>query len=246
MADLKCPVDECERLYRSDKGLTDHMTAKHPNWQPAEKSPPADDIDKSKATPDEETKKLKPPTVEDKLALALAENERLREELLGAKGDTPAVVTVKPITDKVLAQHVRDCAKLVVRRNLERDHIVKKTKQGLLDEAEEHEKAADVFDSQAAEIAAKVACVKAKNIMARTRRDSETGDIIRYDYAVNVRNGALRIVLTNGSRVKVDVRDVHRAKWDYTHDRNPKSNKRIANRTPAAWQGRDQVPVMRK
>jgi len=180
----------------------------------------------------------KPLTADERAELVrLRRQVRAHAEAEAEKLEGP----VSPIGDEKLSPHVTAAAELIYERNtLKRDAFLAK-RDGKMIDYEEKMKSVHDLERKAAEHCAKVACVPVERIVCAERRAN--GRTEKIDYGINVRDGLLRIVLTNGSRLKIDVANYARAKWDYVHD----SDGRVVgpNRTPAKWRGRPQQAVLR-
>jgi hypothetical protein len=168
------------------------------------------------------------------LAAAL---ERI-DELEGKRPAKP----VPAISDKELGTAVGKAADLLEQRNAKLAEAADAREAKDRTKEKAALKDAEVLELSALPYCAKAACVDVKDIICQSRR-VKSGAIERFNYAVNVRNGLLRIVLANGSRLKIDIADLDRAKWDYVHDNGGKVTG--TNKRPARWQGRPQEDILR-
>lgn len=212
--------------------------------KPQKSAPPADPEDLLETPEDHQAEQPDEQPKDDinkaeiaSLKKQLAEQAEQIAELLGKKPAKP----VAAIGDEELSTYVTKAGELLFERNLKL-----KEAEVLEQKAEFAKKKAVLAEATALELealplCAKAACVGVDDIISRSRR-VKGGKVERFNYAINIRNGLLRIVLNNGSRLKIDVADLDRAKWDYVHD---KPGMVGPNKRPARWQNRPQKEVLR-
>ncbi len=236
---IHCPVEECEKTYKTEAGRDDHIKAKHPDYKPAT-PPEKNDKPNAPENPPGDTGPREQSDVEAELRARVAE---LEAELEKPAGKRLLSKPVKPITDEELEPLVQKAAKLLWDRNRKIEDAGRRSHEGRHDEADALVAEAEKLELEAAPLCAKVAGVPIGELAFKVKR-GKGGNKTKYGYGVNVRRGCLRVVLRDGRRLKIDVADLSRAKWDYVHDNEPDLRRRTSV-TPGAWQGRKTVPALR-
>ena len=199
--------------------------------------------------PPEETKSATGGDTSELAALTASERRELDALRIEAKsrreGEKVAAPEqdVEPISDGELHDLLKKCGRLLFDRNRSLEMADRKKKVGDHDAAERLVLEAEALERKAVPIAADIACVPVERISHKTRRDKD-GKSEVYARGINVRDGIIRIVLDNSARLKVDIGNIARAKWDYVHDTNGSKGK-VANRPPARWRGRKQLASLR-